>query len=104
MREFLESTLKLIHSLVRRSGATATTWTREASSVVKVTSFSQAYAGFKCGIILGTSIPSKGGGTTEIEIIISHQEYSRIMQAMMCADSEKTTEGYAEAVLGKVQQ
>ncbi|MFB4375974.1 hypothetical protein RAC92_20635 [Agrobacterium sp. CR_3] len=91
--------MKLTKSLVRRGGATATTWTRERGSTVKVVPFSEGYTDYKKGIIITTSIPSKGGGVTEVEIISSSEVFGSIVEAMMRADQKSTTEAFARAVL-----
>ena len=69
---------------VKRGGATANSWTLEAKSEVTVRTGSDP--GW---IHVRTDIPSKGGGTTDIELDIPRAEFQKLFTAMLKAAEGK---------------
>lgn len=91
--------MKLTKCVVRRGGATATSWTREPGSSARVLPFSSGGLEYETGIVTATSIPSKGGGITEIEIIVSSENFHILMEAMLRAEKNTATQAFAKAIL-----
>jgi hypothetical protein len=72
---------KLIDSRVRRAGVTANRWTPETRDIEI---FLQGGLPKKIGIRF--RMASKGGGTSEVEVLIGAKDFSAILRIMCATD------------------
>ena len=69
---------KLKNSTVRRGGATASRWTKEpdADPLVEPSKDERS-------IELRFSVPSKGGGTLDLQLTVGRKDFGKLFEAMM---------------------
>ena len=81
---------KLSDTIVRRGGITAHYWSGSTTDI----SLGTTYTDDKHRVVLNFSIPSKGGGTTNIAMYVGDGDFQKLVAAMFDA---KKAQGKTEA-------
>ena len=74
---------KLTNSTVQRGGATARRWTEEPNAAPAVTP-----SNIDRSIKLRFSVPSKGGGTLDLQLTVGLKDFGKLFGAMMEASAK----------------
>ncbi|HTU23953.1 MAG TPA: hypothetical protein VMF30_01060 [Pirellulales bacterium] len=86
----------LTSTRVRRSGRTARSWSDATESVDL-----RARPG---ALELGFTIPSKGGGLTDIEVTLGYPDFLVIAEAMVAADRTRALVGMSEVIRREMER
>ncbi|WP_146119524.1 hypothetical protein [Phyllobacterium phragmitis] len=90
---------RLEQSLVQRRGVTSTYYTYERDAKITAVGYRPSNHRPSPGIKLGTSIASKGGGVTCVDLFIDRADFLAIVLEMFSADKRATMKAFANAFL-----
>jgi hypothetical protein len=86
------------HTAVWRHGVTAKDWDHEASSIVEISRFERKTQSKNRddALSLRFTIPSKGGGETEIDVLIGQQDFPALLALMSAVDGQSALKAMVE--------